>query len=360
MRVWIERLQLGDFRNYHDFELHPEEGLTVLVGPNAVGKTNVIEALQLVTQASSFRTTSWSEVVRQGTNKASVIAEARRNDGGQTTVSLTVENGKRAYRINGSTVRALADVTGRIPSVIFTPDDLRIVKESAERRRSAVDTVGAQTSKTYARLRADYDKVLRQRNALLREPDCSEEELEPWTEQLSQLGGTLTVRRRRLVDTLTPHIVDAYATLSSGETLRLTYETTVGQSETPEDAAEALLAQMKLRNTEERARRTSVAGPHKDDVRIELQGRDARQFASQGQQRTISLALKLAELELLEELTGATPVLLLDDVMSELDEGRRHALARRVGRRTQTIMTTTNLGYFDDSLLAQARVVALG
>ncbi len=357
MRVRIRRLELTDFRNYESFALEPAEGLTILVGPNAVGKTNIVEAIELVTETSSFRNPAWSEVVRRGAARAIVVNRAQAESGSPVDIALTVEGGRRAYRVNGTPRRAVADAAGHVPAVVFTPEDLRIVKDGADRRRAAVDAVGTQVSRPYAKLKAEYDRVLRQRNALLKEQGTTDEELRPWTELLARRGAELSSRREALVARIAPRVSAEYGMLSQGEGLAARYESAWWESGPAEETA--MLERLHERRAEERARRTTLVGPHRDEVRFEIGGAGAREFASQGQQRTAALAWKLAELEVVEELSGTTPVLLLDDVMSELDEDRRLALAERVGKRTQTIMTTTNLGYFDEAFIDQAKIVQL-
>ena len=377
MRPRILRLELADFRNYQRFELEPAEGLTILVGPNAVGKTNVVEALELVTEASSFRNPSWNDVIRHGAVRALVSMRAE-SQGVETEINLAVESGRRAYRVNGAAKRAVSDVSGTVPAVVFTPDDLRLVKDSAERRRMAADSVGTQASRAYGQLKAEYERVLRQRNALLREIETDDASIAPWTEQLVFTGAALTARRKKLVSRLSEHARREYELLSQGEELTVTYHSPwMGpersaaegrvrlEEEPPERNEEERIERERMtealhsKRSEERARRTTLVGPHRDDLLFEIDGRDARAFASQGQQRSIALAWKLAELEVIESLNGKTPALLLDDVMSELDETRRHALATRVGDRTQTIVTTTNLGYFEKDLIDAAKVVEL-
>jgi DNA replication and repair protein RecF len=365
VRLWITRVELTDFRNYTSFVLEPDERLTVLVGPNAVGKTNVIEAIELVTEADSFRKPAWAELVREGCGRAVVSVHADSEIGGHTDVSLVVENNRRAYRVNGGAPRrAVADVAGTIPAVVFTPDDLRMVKDSPERRRSAIDALGTQVSKAYGTVKAEYERIVRQRNALLKEREASRSEIAPWTERLAQVGGALAAHRLRLFARLAPHVAEVYASLSGGEELGIDYlpswDASPGCFELDaQGIAGAMRVVLEERQAEERVRRTTLAGPHRDDIRFSAGGREARAFASQGQQRTIALAWKLAEIQVVEDITGTTPVLLLDDVMSELDENRRHALAGFVGDRAQTFVTTTNLGYFDPELVANATVVTL-
>lgn len=364
MRRKITRLTAADFRNYENLTVEPGSNLTILLGPNGAGKTNVIEAIALLTQGDSFRTQTWSDVVRWGAERASVALLAEGEDQGPVTISLVVEGGRRSYRVNGTVKRRIADVAGTLPSVVFTPDDLRMVKGAAERRRAALDTLGTQISSAYGTVRAEYDRILRQRNALLRSGDASDEELASWTDRLAETGGRLREHRRRLFALHAPHVGAIYAALSGGEGLTTGYQDRDG--EPPEAGADGpdettrIRAAALMRAREERARATTLVGPHRDDLTFAVNGKDARAFASQGQQRTIALAWKLAEIEVIEETAGQTPVLLLDDVMSELDEDRRRALAQFVGTRTQTFVTTTNLGYFEPALVTGATIVELG
>ena len=360
MSLVITHLSLADFRSYESLEIEPDPSLTVIVGPNAAGKTNVIEALQLVTSANSFRNPSWPEVIRWGQEAARVRLEAK-GDGRLLQVDLSVSTaGRREYRVNGKARNRVAEVAGIVPSVLFTPDDLRLIKESAEKRRDAVDGVGDQLSLAYRSARLDYERVLRHRNQVLKEEPVNEEMLTLWSDELVSKGAAFSSHRRRLFERLAPKMRSIYESLSSTEQLDCEYVPSwqTGDEAHPDrDPAEWMRSSLEARRPEERARRTTLVGPHKDDIQFEVNHRSARSFASQGQQRTIALSWKLAEVQVITEITNQPPVLLLDDVMSELDESRRHALAEFVGRVAQTFVTTTHLGYFDSALIAQALVV---
>lgn len=362
MGLRVVSLRLAGFRSYTETVFELGSDLTVLVGPNAAGKTNAVEAMQLVTAAASFRGPRWEELVRWGENRARVEMRAE-GDRDLLETSLDVSSaGGHSFSVNGKTAKRRADIAGRLPSVVFTPEDLQLVKGPALRRRAAVDDLGEQLSATYGALRRDYVRVVRQRNRLLQDARAGDAELTPWDEQLATLGGRLLAARVRLLRRLADRAVPAYADLAGGERLEISYDDRTGSAEDPteESATEALREGIGRRSAEERARRVTLVGPHRDDVRFEVEGRDSRAFASQGQQRTIALALKLAEVDVVEEVAGRTPVLLLDDVMSELDEERRRALTDLVQRDVQTIVTTTNLGYFDPALLGRATVIRLG
>lgn len=362
----ITRLELKDFRNSVHRVLEPGEALTVFVGPNAAGKTNIIEAISVVATGASFRHPRWDEVVRWQADDA-LVAMVAEGEGSHVEVEMrTTADGTRSWRVNGLNKRRTADAVRFVPVVSFTPDDLLLVKGSAELRRAAVDSLGEQLSATYGALRRDYARVVRQRNALLRD-EAASSELTPWDEQLVQLGGRLHTHRRSLVRKVIEAAAPVYAHLSDGEMLtsRLADRCGVGCDDISveverQQAEDALRSELDRRRADERTRRVSLVGPHRDDIIFEVDGRDARSYCSQGQQRTIALAWKLAEVSVVRDVLRRAPVLLLDDVMSELDETRRAALTDLVQRDIQTFVTTTNTGYFDPDLLRSALVVTVG
>jgi len=358
----ITQVAVSNFRSYESFLLKPDRSLTVLAGPNAAGKTNLIEAIQLLTAADSFRKPGWGETIKTGAPEAVLSLEAK-GDNRKLEIGLTISSsGRRSYMVNGKSRRSVNQVAGVLPCVVFTPDDLRMVKDAAERRRSALDSLGSQLSPTYARLKSEYEKTLRHRNALLREGVTDTENLAPWSERLAVVGGSLVNHRMRLFDRMSRAMGLIYPRLTDDGLLEATYVPSwerdgfEADGISPEDA---IRGHMEGKLTAELSRRSSVSGPHRDEIVFRINGSDARVYASQGQQRTIALAWKLAEVEVISDIAAQPPILLLDDVMSELDERRRHALTALVGSVTQTVMTTTNLGYFEEGLLERAKVVAL-
>lgn len=362
MTFRVESIELNSFRNWERLELELGDSLTVIHGPNAVGKTNLIEAIQLLTAAESFRHPQWAELIRWGAEaggtRLTASGEGRRRD-----VELSIDSTGRTYRVNGAVKRKLSEVSGIIPAVLFTPDDLRMVKGAAQRRREGIDEIGEQLSTTYRDIRGGYEKALRQRNALLRDEQPDRDLLEAWTERLVELGAALGVHRMRLFERIQKGISSVYAQVSPVEELRARYESAWwSEAMRPEDRGQsekALRGALDRRASDERKRRTTLAGPHKDDIVFEIDGHDARTFASQGQQRSVALAWKLAEVGVVEAIAQREPILLLDDVMSELDESRRDSFARAVLGRVQTVITTTNMSYFTEELAASAKVVAL-
>jgi DNA replication and repair protein RecF len=358
--VRITRVELRDFRSYEEFVLEPSPGLTVLVGPNAAGKTNIVEAIQLVTAVRSFRRPEYSDLIRWGADGARVALTAEEGPR-LLEIELKVDEvGGRAYLVGGQARRRHSEVAGLLPSVTFTPDDLSMVKGPAERRRAAIDDLGEQLSPTYGSLRRDYGKVVRQRNSLLRD-GVTGAAIEAWDDQLVSLGSRLYVHRVGLLERTMAHAVVRYAAMTGGERLGYRYSDRCGAGEcAPADAVaveSAMRLQIEIRRSEERLRAVTLVGPHRDDIVLEIGGRDARSFGSQGQQRTIALAWKLAEVEMVEEVLRRKPVLLLDDVMSELDSERRAALSDVVASEVQTVVTTTTTGYFTPETLEAATIV---
>ena len=380
MTVAVDRIAFDQFRSYDHFELSGIGRLTVLVGENAVGKTNAVEGIQLVTALSSFRRPRVADLVKEGERAARV--EASLSGGGRLLeVSLEIEGGMRRYRLNGKPKRA-ADLKGTAPAVSFSPDDLLIAKGGGSARRAAIDDLGGQLSPRYLRLRSDYGRVVRQKNRLLKE-GAPDELLASANDMVVLAGSQMTAYRSALVSRLAPIASSRYGELSGAESFTMAYRPSwdrlppashgghsdreaadAGGGGSPvrigrDDAASALRAAIDQRAAEERARRRAVVGPHTDDVSFLLDGRDASTFASQGQQRSIVLALKLAEASLIEEMLHARPILLLDDVMSELDARRREALSAAILDGMQSFVTTTNLSYFSEEVLAAADVVEL-
>ncbi|MDR3687571.1 MAG: DNA replication/repair protein RecF [Coriobacteriia bacterium] len=360
MGLLVTHLEFTDFRSYGRLELEPGPELTILVGPNATGKTNIIEGIELLTAAESFKRPAWSDVVRWGADEARLEMRAEGDGRVLDTVMYATCSGRRSYKVNGKTRKRVSEVAGIVPCVVFTPDDLRIVKDAAEKRRAAVDSVGDQLSPAYRGARVEFERILKHRNSLLREEMRDEEMLTLWTSRLAESGVAFSGHRRRLFERISTKMSEVYCTLSGGESLVASYEPSwEGRAGTEGEPRDLMDRAIELRGREERARSTTLVGPHRDEISFAVDGRSARTFASQGQQRTIALAWKLAEVGVITEIGGQPPVLLLDDVMSELDEARRHALARFVGDAAQTFVTTTNIGYFEKELVDRALVVEL-
>ena len=274
-------------------------------------------------------------------------------------MGLELADGKRAFTRNGKRTTA-AGVRGVLPSVLFCPDDLDMVKRSASVRRAALDSFGVQLNAQYAKLLSAYERTVEQRNSLLR--DCPASELlEAWDESLAATGAQLLMHRRALLARIRMHFVDVYRVIAPHEEPDVAYESTIGElGEGREEVSSQFLGALRERRTDEVRRGLTLVGPHRDEISFTIDGRSARDFGSQGQQRSIVLAWKIAEVEVTRDILGRPPLLLLDDVMSELDATRREAIMGFVAQEVQTVITTTNLGYFSDEVLDGAKVVRVG
>ena len=363
----IRSLTFNDFRNYNQLALDDLGQLTIFIGHNAVGKTNILEGVQLLTSASSFRHPQISQLIKEGKRASRIVMQA--GDGNRDIeVALLLEPGKKRYTVNGKQ-KGAADVRGIMPSVIFTPDDLELAKKSSSVKRAALDDLGVQLTRNYYVVRRDYEKTVRYKNRLLKE-EASTALVESINETLLTCGVQLYCYRRALFARMVPHVSRAYGELSGGsEEFTATYraswdrendvlaEKGISESASRDEVRSIMSENLRSFFDEERRRHRCVIGPHNDEVVFALAGRDAASFASQGQQRSIVLSWKLAEVKMVREVLGISPVLLLDDVLSELDEFRRETLVQFVTDEIQTFVTATDLSGFHEELLSRAQVI---
>ena len=356
MPYTLETLRLCGFRSYKDAFVEFDPTLTILFGPNAAGKTNIVEALHLLTAGESFRKPLRQDLIHYECDQARVSLRAVDNSLKRDVELLVTESGRTTF-VNEKKVRSSYEISSALPCVVFTPDDLRIVKESSSRRRQEIDALGSQLSATYAKLVSEYKKIITQRNRLLKDEQYGTEVFSAWDERMIEVGVALAAKRSSLFGHLSPHVHNYYAGLldkeQKNQTLSLHYDSSWGK----ERDKQSFRATLDARAEDEKARKQSLVGPHRDDLVFEIEGKVARSFASQGQQRSIALAWKLAQLSIVEEFTQARPLLLLDDVMSELDQTRRHYLAGLVGETAQTVITTAHIDYFDKKLIERAKTI---
>jgi DNA replication and repair protein RecF len=366
--LFLSNVSLFDFRNYPELDLPLERSATVFTGGNAQGKTNLLEAVALTALARSPRTQQAAELVRFGQPAARVTCTVQTDRGREeleTRISITpTAAGSRAvkrFSINGRS-RQSSEMTGSLRVVLFWPDDLQLVKGSGEGRRRFLNTLLSQIDASHARELIRYGHLLDQRNALLRavrDGRQAASDLEYWTGSLAESGAAIMVERQQRLLELQPVAAAFHRELTDDrERLDLRYRPAgVRIGEAPvELVAEQLKAAMQQARDEEIARGQTAVGPQRDDVEVWLDEHEARLFASQGQQRTAVLSLKLAELHYLAEVTGEQPVLLLDDVMSELDPSRRERLLAALQPGPQALITAADLNDLPHSILERAAI----
>jgi DNA replication and repair protein RecF len=361
----IKELRLRDFRSYSSLVLNDLGRSVVIVGDNATGKTNIIEGLQLLTSLQSFRHPRADEVVRNGAEKASarISFEA---EGRTLEISMDVAEGKRSYCFNGKPAQR-SSLAGTLPSVLFTPDDLAMIKGASGERREMVDSLGSRIAPSFITIRQDYTRILRQKGQILKEENPDADVLASWNVNLARVGAALYVHRRRLLQRLAEGAERVYREFSATEEIMVEYEPSweargipgsgadISKGEAEEMLTEALAAAYRTECSQKRC----LIGPHRDEIRLLLNNKDSRRFASQGQQRSLALALRIAEIVVLREVLGREPVLLLDDVMSELDEKRRAVLVRTTANTGQTFITTTDLKCFPPEAAEGAQIIRL-
>lgn len=359
MGLLVKRLLLRDFRSFEEGLFSFSDGTTVLLGGNAAGKTNTVEALQLLTSGTSFRKPRPSQLIREDADVSHISCRLE-GEGRVVDVSCTIEPAKKRFVKNGKKCSA-RDLSETLNSVLFNPDDLSFVKRGATYRRDELDGFGSRINRGYGKVLSTYLKSVEQRNRLLKEDVPDNDLLEAWNASVALGGATLLVFRLRLLERLKEKLRAAYAEVSGGEDLECEYVSSLGgvSGITRDGAYDAFLSEFSRLRDEEIRRQQTLVGPQRDDLRFLIRGRDARTFASQGQQRTIVLAWKMAEVELASEICGERPLLLLDDVMSELDDARRDAVVRVINSGIQTVITCASLNYLPGELLSGAEVVRM-
>jgi DNA replication and repair protein RecF len=344
----LTHLALSNVRNYAELDLQPAPGLNVFVGANAQGKSNLLEAIAMLGTGKSFRTNRDADVVREGLELAVVRGEASIRAGSinlACVVAKGVRGTRKTYTVNGRDVR-YASYLGKIRVVTFVPSDLQLATGAPTLRRGFLNVALAQDDPQYYRDLARYRKALQQKNALLRDPSTLDPELLAIYEQaLIESGTQLMLARNHFMTAIAQEARNAHARFTSGsERFDVTYEPNVAfEAPTADAIAAALTARFRAVADSERARRSSVAGPHRDDLKFTLDDHSLEAYGSQGQQRTAVLALKVAEYAVMRERAGESPLLLLDDVLSELDEERAAAFLAGVGDYEQAFVTATHL-----------------
>ena len=357
----VSHLSLHDFRSYEQLELELGPGVSAFVGRNGQGKTNIVEAVDYLSRLTSHRVATDAPLVREGAERAVVRAAVVR-EGRSAVIEVEINPGRsNRARVNRSPLGRARDVVGLVRTVLFSPEDLALVKGDPSERRRFLDDLMVLRAPRLAGVRADYDRVLKQRNALLksvaesrsrsRRPDEHvESTLEVWDQQLVALGAEITETRHRLVAGLEPLLAQTYASVARGArrtdaTAR--YQPSVGHGEgapPPDDSdaraaiSAAFVAALRARREEEKRRGVTLVGPHRDELALSVGTMPVKGYASHGESWSYALALRLASYELLRS-DGDDPILILDDVFAELDTGRRERLAE-IAREAEQVLVT--------------------
>ena len=340
---------------------------TILVGDNAQGKSNLLEAVELLATLQSHRTSRDRDLVQDGAAESRITAELEHTSGTVDLAMTLRSSGRRTVAVNGQTLRRQLDFLGTLSAVEFSSLDLELVRGGPGYRRAWIDTLLVQLEPVYAHILQQYGLVLRQRNALLKQrhsktsPAIASDpmQLAAWDAQLAALGTRVIRRRARALGRIAPLAEFWHQEISnSSESLVVQYLPNVPlEQDDPLQIQQAFLIKIQQRAIAEQMQGTTLVGPHRDEVGFTINQTPARQYGSQGQQRTLVLALKLAELKLIESVIGEPPLLLLDDVLAELDPKRQRKLLETIQDRFQTLITTTHLDSFNAQWLKSSHVL---
>lgn len=338
--MYIESLALQNFRNYKSLDISFSDKINILYGDNAQGKTNILEAIYLSATTRSHKKSRDRDIISFGEEESHVRVNIKKRDIGHRIDVHLRKSGNKGIAIDGIPINRSTELFGLINIIIFSPEDLSVVKNGPGERRRFMDMEICQLSRIYYSNLSKYNKILDQRNSVLKQIAYRkglEDTLDIWDEQLVEAGESIIKERQHFIEMLNDIIKDIHISLTSdNEKIEIKYE--------PNVDIESFSSQLSEKRNIDIKNTTTMTGPHRDDFGIFIDGNDVRIFGSQGQQRTAALSLKLAEIELVKRIINDKPILLLDDVMSELDTRRRDALLGSISE-IQTIITCT--GYDD-------------
>lgn len=343
--MYVSELEIKNFRNYTKQSVKFSQGINLISGGNGQGKTNLVEALMLCALTKSPRTHSDEDMLKKGESDFEVKISLNRNFGNLSVSCIFGEQGKHFF-VNGNEVKKVSEVFGNLVAVYFSPDDLKIVSESPAERREFMDTDISELSGSYYTLIQRYNKVLFQRNRLLKtvhDKSLLIDQIGVWNEQLASLAALIVKTRKSFISKILEPANQTMKHLSKdADELHISYVGAKGESAA--EIKQEILKSLEFNIEKDMELGYTSIGPHRDDLRFELNGEDAKIFASQGQQRSIVLALKIAEMQVFENELGEKPILVLDDVFSELDSARQKKLYEKF-EGAQVLMTGTGFRF---------------
>ena len=339
--MYIESIELNNYRNYRKLKVEFGKNTNILYGNNAQGKTNILESIYMAATTKSHRGTKDRDIIRIGEDESHIRLFLRKRDVSHKIDMHLRKSKNKGVAIDGIAIRRATELYGLLNVIFFSPEDLSIIKNGPAERRRFMDLELCQISRLYYQNLASYNKILNQRNNLLKQIYYNKsliDTLDVWNIQLVDYVSKIIKERKNFIDMMNDIICDIHSRLTGGrEKLEIVYEYNVNENNFEDVLREKLETDLKYSSTQ--------AGPHRDDISFLINGIDARKYGSQGQQRTVALSLKMAEIKLVKKIISDNPILLLDDVMSELDTDRRNALIDEI-KDIQTIITCTGYDEF--------------
>lgn len=341
--MYIKNVKLKDFRNYEELSLDFNRNVNLILGKNAQGKTNLLESIYVSSIGKSFRTSNNSEMVRFNSDFFRIYCETEKSDYEGSVEIIVSKDGKKYAKVDGVKVSKASELLKNIYLVIFSPEDLKIVKDEPEKRRRFINRELSQIKPSYYSNLSNYKKVLLQRNTYLKEQHINKDVLDVWDMELARYGAHIMNQRNAFIKKLNVISSEIHGKITNGrENLYITYSPNIKYEDDVKVLENRFYEILKKSYENDLRLRTTSKGPHKDDIEFYINETNVRSYGSQGQQRTTALSLKLAELNIIKEETGEEAILLLDDVMSELDLERQEFLVKSLSD-IQLFVTTTEI-----------------
>lgn len=362
--MYIKKLNLRNFRNYESLELDDiSNSRVVLIGDNAQGKSNLLEAISILAFGTSYRASKENEVIGWNGNEGGIYTELHTSISTKELTLILRKNAPKTIKVDNVNVKRMAKFIGNVKIVLFSAEDLQLIKGAPSERRTFSDKLLVQVESNYYHQLQVYNKILQHRNQVLKQmKEGNKQDLSIWNEQIVDVSVNIYELRHKLVKRIA-ELVDYYHQRIANPNEKVTVKYISSIKDIDMDnfdkngLREYILNFLDKNQFKEIARGQSLYGPHRDDIEFSINGHEAKSYASQGQQRTLVLSLKLSEIMYIKEMTGEIPILLLDDVMAELDHTRQKHLLELVGLDTQTFITTTHLEDFSESWLKTSSVL---
>jgi len=359
----IKSIALKNYRNYEQIRVNFDKKLNIIIGDNAQGKTNLLESIYVSGFGKSFRTIKDSDLVNFNETFTHAKIEIERENGQTETIEYKInQKSKKEFLINGVNITKISELLGTLNIILFYPDDLKLIKDSPNERRKFLNRELSHISRLYCSDIIDYNKILFQRNELLKKVAYKadlRDTLEIWDEQLVEKGSKIIMRRHKFIEDLNKISNQIHAKVTNGnENLSIEYLSDVIKIENHDTIKSTLLKKLNKNYDMDLKRGYTSVGPHRDDMDIKINGISIKSYGSQGQQRTAALSLKLSEIEIIKKDVGEYPILLLDDVMSELDINRQRDLIYSL-KDVQTIITTTDIKNLLDDYINASKIIKI-